>query len=108
MLLIFTGQAIAMPLLDCCDTDYKLKSEMQDMDNNHDMEMSSHHHSDMANHTGETYCNYQCDVCPGTILVEEFTDYSSQLQFSHLNMLYNFTLPFSSVDNLFRPPILLT
>ena len=112
MLLVFVGQTLAMPLMSCCVETENTKSESHemgmhhamheiDMTDNHQLEMSvnKHEHSDNAN------CNHQCDVCLGTVLMGEFTAFTSQTDSAQLNETYHFYLATSSTDNPFRPPI---
>ncbi|MAM70647.1 MAG: hypothetical protein CMP91_05830 [Gammaproteobacteria bacterium] len=110
IMLVFTGQSIAMPFLDCCESNDVRDSEthemsMADMDSSHDLNTSGKHHSSMAGHNEDAFCNHQCDVCPGTILVTALTAYSPQMMHSPLNVLYDFTLVASTTDSPFRPPI---
>lgn len=109
MLLVFAGQAVAMPFLDCCMATENTRAESEEINGHHDMGMSDHHPSESAihnnNHADETYCNHQCDVCMGTVLLVEFTAFTTQAASSQLNENYHLLLPVSSTDNPFRPPI---
>tara|TARA_R110002074_G_scaffold368492_1_gene542965 strand:+ start:1962 stop:2342 length:381 start_codon:yes stop_codon:yes gene_type:complete len=109
MLLVFAGQTFAMPFLDCCAANEDIAGKTQKMDSHHDMAMSAQHHSKASHHTndqaGETYCNHQCDVCAGAVLLGEYASITRLPAPDHLNAIYHFILPISSSDNPFRPPI---
>ena len=112
MLLIFAGQTVAMPFLDCCVDSENTSSDTQEITGHHehnDITMSDHHPSEITfqkhDHADEANCNHQCDVCLGTVLLGEFTAFATQITPGELNELYHFILPTSSTDNPFRPPI---
>lgn len=112
MLLVFVGQTVAMPLLSCCVETENMTPASLAMSSQHalnETEMSDHHHSDMPSnkhaHAVEANCDHQCDLCLGSVLVEEFAAFTPQSASTQLNEIYYFHLPVSSKDNPFRPPI---
>ncbi len=113
-LFVFVGQTVAMPLMNCCMENENTKPESHEMAKHHAMhaiDMPANNDSDMTvtnamhQHSDEVNCNHQCDICLGTVLLEEFAAISSQTASAQLDETYHFYLPASSTDNPFRPPI---
>lgn len=112
MLLVFVGQTIAMPLMNCCMESENSISKSDEMTGHHAMhetDMSVHHQSEMVVtkhvHTEQVNCNHQCDVCLGTVLLVNFTAFTLKTAPAQLSNTYHFYLPLQSSDNPFRPPI---
>ena len=131
LLLVFSGQVAALPLLNCCsemehDAESDYLEHEHEHEHEHDHGMSMNHHmdsemnlvmdsdmnseldsetqilSDSVNHD----CNNQCGFCFTTSVVFSGTDFLSKTVQNYLhNSAYNLIPPSSSSDNPFRPPI---
>ncbi|MDC1436342.1 hypothetical protein N8303_03700 [Gammaproteobacteria bacterium] len=112
MLLVFAGQSIATPFMNCCMETENTKSEAHGMSSHHvmyEIEMLGHHQPEMSVnkhvHPDNDNCNHQCDACLGTVLAGEFSAFITQVASTQLNETYHFLLAVSLTDNPFRPPI---
>lgn len=97
-MLLFVGQVIAMPLMVCCEDADIVMSQ------GHELDTADHHHSDFAGHDDEP-CNHHCDVCLGTVLATKVEPFAPLMTGALLAALYDFSLPSSSSESPFKPPI---
>ena len=104
LLILFCGQALATPFLNCCE---ELDgSNMHDSSMQHSaLDMHKSHHEKMPSNSSFD-CNQLCDFCAASIL--SLAKMSKTVLKNH-NALFNamdsLFIPFSNLEKPFRPPI---
>lgn len=105
MLLMYCGQALALPLLSCCGfMNQILENEMLEHHDHASMAMSSDKQQ-MISESDEFNFNFHCDYCGiASIVLVDIIDLHPQVLAKH-NSSYSFLLHSTANDSPFKPPI---